>query len=202
MVVIIDYGMGNLRSVEKALRRIDVDVIISSNNTEILEASKIILPGVGHFENGMKNLKEKGFIKTLNKAVLENRTPILGICLGMQLLTNKSDEGEMIGLGFLDVNTVKFNPSLQIKIPHMGWNSVKFISDPLFDQIKHDDEFYFAHSFHIDEDTPKPNVLGYTHYGCQFPTALKRNHILGVQFHPEKSFYPGLQLLSNFVKNY
>ena len=203
MLIIIDYGMGNLRSVEKACRRIGIEVKVSSNSDDIVNASKLILPGVGHFEKGMKNLDERNLIQPIRKAVLEDKIPLLGICLGMQLLTKRSDEGDVVGLGFVDVNTIKFDDEVDCKIPHMGWNTVMFDNaDSLFEKIKDDDEFYFAHSYHIDPLSNKEHVFGNAEYGYVFPVVLKNKNILGVQFHPEKSYDAGLQLLTNFVTNY
>ena len=203
MLVIIDYGMGNLRSVEKACRRIGIEVKVSSNPDDIANASKLILPGVGHFEKGMKNLNERNLIEPIRKAALENKISLLGICLGMQLLTNRSDEGDVNGLGFIDVNTIMFDSTVDIKVPHMGWNTVDFDDlDPLFENIKRDDEFYFAHSFHVESKAKNKYIYGSTEYGYVFPIVLKNKNVLGVQFHPEKSYDAGLQLLTNFVTNY
>ena len=203
MLVIIDYGMGNLRSVEKACCRIDIQVKVSSNPDDIVNASKLILPGVGHFEKGMENLDERNLIDPIRKAALENKIPLLGICLGMQLLTNRSDEGDVNGLGFIDVDTIKFDSTVDIKVPHIGWNTVDFDDlDPLFENVKRDDEFYFAHSFHVESKAQNKYIFGRTEYGYVFPIVLKNKDVLGVQFHPEKSYDPGLQLLTNFVTNY
>jgi imidazole glycerol-phosphate synthase subunit HisH len=202
MLVIVDYGMGNIRSVEKAFCRIGVEVKVSSEIEEITRASKLILPGVGNFEEGMKNLNEKNLIEPIKNVVNENQIPLLGICLGMQLLTNRSEEGDAEGLSIIDVNTVSFRSDTNSKVPHMGWNGIHFEkNDPLFNNLTEDDEFYFAHSYHIDINSHEKYILASTRYDYNFPTIIKKGKVFGVQFHPEKSHDSGLQLLKNFIDN-
>jgi imidazole glycerol-phosphate synthase subunit HisH len=198
-VVVIDYGMGNLRSVQKALERINLGAIITSDRNAILGADKLILPGVGHFKNGMERLKALGLIEVLHEKVMEVKTPILGICLGMQLFTKHSEEGDCNGLGYIDANTIKFKSGdTQLKIPHMGWNSVAFEENSLFGEpIFSQGSFYFVHSYHV-ECMNKQDIIGTTNYGYDFTSAIHSNNITGVQFHPEKSYKIGLHMLSKF----
>lgn len=198
MIAIIDYGMGNLHSVLKAFKRINSDVIISSDINEIKKADKLILPGVGHFKNGMKKLKEKNLIGVLNDMVLKEKKPILGICLGVQLFTKHSEEGDVDGLGWIDAKTVKFKDS-KFKIPHMGWNDLNIKKNSvLFDGINNENNFYFVHSYYLD-CKDQGDVLATTSYSKEFVSAIQKENIFGVQFHPEKSHSYGLQILKNFA---
>ena len=198
-IIIIDYGMGNLRSVQKAFERINIPAIVTGDKNIILKADKLILPGVGHFRNGITRLHDLGLIDILNKKVLEDKTPILGICLGMQLFTKYSEEGDCAGLGFIDAKTIKFRKEKdRLKIPHMGWNNVVFNKDCIFgDEIFSKDNYYFVHSYHV-ECNDKNDIIGTTFYGSSFVSAINRHNVTGVQFHPEKSYNAGLQLLNKF----
>lgn len=202
-IVIVDYGMGNLRSVQNKLRRINCVSEISSDPLKIDYADKLIIPGVGHFANGMRKLKELNLLDILNKKVINGKTPVLGICLGMQLMSNYSEEGAVEGLGWIKANTVHFkipeNLKFKIKVPHMGWNDVRIDSTSiLFKGIQESAEFYFVHSYHYSdvEDNLK---LGITHYSYDFVSCFEKDNIFGTQFHPEKSQDSGIQLLNNFV---
>lgn len=200
-IVVIDYGMGNLFSVKKVLDRLKVNAIITNDPVTILAADKLILPGVGHFGKAMENLKQLGLIETLNKAVLENKTPILGICLGMQLMAKRSEEGDVEGLGWFDAEVVKFkvNDPLRFKVPHIGWNRVKVnILSKLMANIEDDDEFYFVHSYFIQMKNPA-EALNTSIYEEPFTSAIEKGNIFGVQYHPEKSHDVGEVLLTNFV---
>ena len=200
MIVIVDYGMGNLRSIYKALNRLDIEAKISANVHDIEAAGKLILPGVGHFGRGMQNLRERGMIDPLTRKVLKEKTPILGICLGMQLFCKSSEEGASEGLGWLNAETVRFDvqDKRQYKIPHIGWNSLAFRKEqPLFSGLQNRDLFYFVHSYHLvcHEDE---NVLSSTTYDYPFVSAVQKDNIVGTQFHPEKSRRIGLRILKNF----
>lgn len=201
MIIIINYGMGNLRSVQKAFQRININAVVTDKPSDILKANKIILPGVGHFAQGMKNLADSGFIDAINEAVTVKKKSILGICLGMQLLTEHSEEGNINGLGLIKGSVRKFpTPSNGLKIPHMGWNSL--IVKKTFDLslgVSQDDFVYFVHSYYTS-CTNKDDVLFQTEYGIIFDSAFQHENIVGFQFHPEKSHHAGLKLLSNFVK--
>lgn len=200
MVFIIDYGMGNLRSVQKALERMGVKCVISSNPEEILRADKLILPGVGHFKKGMENLKNMNLLDSLNKAVLDSRISILGICLGMQLMTKFSEEGNCAGLDWINAKTSKFDfHNNKFKIPHMGWNNL-FIKNntTLLRNINENDFFYFVHSYNISCENEN-EVLAKTNYGYDFVSVFQKDNIFGCQFHPEKSHEAGLRILKNFI---
>lgn len=199
-IVIIDYKMGNLRSVQKAFKKVGADVVISNDQQTIRNASKLILPGVGAFKDGMKHLKELNLLEILHQKVIQEKTPILGICLGMQLLSNKSYEnGETSGLGWIDAEVVKFNfINQQLKIPHVGWNELYLDKDSiLFNGINTNEDFYFVHSYYF-----KPNedvTIATTEYGFEYTSVVAKDNIYGVQFHPEKSQSIGLKLIENFI---
>ena len=199
--IIVDYGMGNLQSVKKKLLRLKVNPIISSDPKEIAMAGKIILPGVGHFQKAMENLKKLNLIETLNDFVLIKKKPILGICLGMQLMATKSEEGGVNGLGWFDAEVVRFRVqnNLKYKIPHTGWNQIiKTKESSLMKDIPDLAEFYFIHSFHYKANKPN-DVLNETEYEYKFVSAIEKENIFGVQYHPEKSHDVGEILLKNFV---
>lgn len=194
--------MGNLRSVQKAFEKIGCSAIISNDHNTIKSASKIILPGVGAFKDGMLHLNELGLIDILNEEVINNKKPFLGICLGMQLITKKSYEhGETNGLAWIDAEVIKFNflsHDKILKIPHVGWNNVHYKNENiLFKDIPNSSDFYFVHSYHLQayEDI----VTSTTDYGFDFISSIKKENIYALQFHPEKSQTAGLKILENFV---
>lgn len=203
MIVIIDYGMGNLGSILNMLKYLKADAMISSNISDIEKADKLILPGVGAFDNGMTNLQNLELISPLEKKVLNQKTPILGICLGMQLLTKKSEEGREPGLGWIDGETVRFSLNKDknnLKVPHMGWNSVMIRNaKSLFNNMSENAKFYFVHSYHVVCHNEE-NVLTTTHHGYNFVSAFQSKNIFGVQFHPEKSHRFGMNLFNNFIQ--
>lgn len=205
MIIIIDYGMGNLGSIANMLKKIGAAAaMITTQIPEIEQADKIILPGVGAFDHGMKNLADLGLISILHERVLNEKVPILGICLGMQLLTTCSEEGTLPGLDWIDAETKRFNfDHLQtsFKIPHMGWNTLAIPrqNHPLFTNLYERSRFYFVHSYHVVCKNSK-DVLATTFYGYDFVSAVAKDNIYGVQFHPEKSHKFGMQLLKNFVE--
>jgi imidazole glycerol-phosphate synthase subunit HisH len=204
MVTIVDYKTGNLGSIRNILKRIGEDSLVTSSPADLIDAKKIILPGVGAFDTGMKNLRELGLIDILNEKVLQQKVPVLGICLGMQLLSTGSEEGMLAGLGWLKAITVRFNfrDTGEYKIPHMGWNYTK-LNKPgrLFTDMYPEPRFYFVHSFYLKPDDAA-DVLTYTTYETEFASSVESGNILGVQFHPEKSHKFGMQLLRNFVTLY
>ena len=202
MIVIIDYGMGNVGSILNMLKSIHTEAIISSKISEIRKAEKIILPGVGAFDYAVKNLNKLGMIEPLNEVVIDKKIPILGICLGMQLLTKKSEEGTLKGLGWIDAETIRFrfDKNSSLKVPHMGWNEVQITqTNPLFKDMYPDPRFYFVHSYYVKCNNDK-NIMTTTKYGSDFTSSLVKENILGVQFHPEKSHKFGKLLLKNFVE--
>ena len=201
-IVIIDYGMGNLRSVENKFRLSDCQIKISAEAADIMEADKLVLPGVGHFAQGMKNLKEKKLINVLENKVLKDKTPILGICLGMQLFTQSSEEGNCEGLGWIDAESKKFEFDFKesfLKVPHMGWNSLRIKKEhDLVQDIWDDDQFYFVHSYYV-ECKEENDILTETQYGQVFTSSIQKENIIGVQFHPEKSHDVGSKMIENFI---
>jgi len=201
-IVIIDYNMGNLRSVQKAFERVGADAIISNNHEVIKKASKIVLPGVGSFKDGMENLEKLDLITILNEEVISKKKPFLGICLGMQLLSKKGYEnGETKGLSWVDAEVIKFdftNYEKKLKIPHVGWNNVKYKNkNQLFDNILDNSDFYFVHSYYFN--TVENVITSSTDYGFDFTSSIQKDNIYAFQFHPEKSQNVGLKLLENFV---
>ena len=201
-IVLVDYGMGNLHSVKKKLLRLNENPIITSSKEEILNADKVILVGVGNFKKAMLNLNQLNIVDALNEIALVKKKPVLGICLGMQLMANKSEEGGVDGLGWVDGNVVKITVSdrTKYKVPHMGWNSINKIKDsPLMEGIPNKSEFYFIHSYYF-----KPNhsdcILNETEYAFTFVSAFQQENIYGVQYHPEKSHDNGNMVLSNFLR--
>jgi glutamine amidotransferase len=203
MIVIIDYGMGNLRSILNKLQRIDAEAIISSKVEDIVKAEKLILPGVGSFAAGMENLDKYNLIPILTKKVIEEKVPILGICLGMQLLTKRSEEGNAEGLGWIDAETKQFEferNNIKLKIPHMGWNSIDIRRDStLLKNVPANSTFYFVHSYHVCCNGTN-SVVATTNYGYDFTSVIQKENIFGTQFHPEKSHKNGIKLLKNFVE--
>ena len=183
------------------LAYLGIESRISSDNAEIASADRLILPGVGHFQHGMEQLMQLGLIELLKKDVKEKKKPILGICLGMQLLTKHSEEGNLVGLGFIDAETKKF--ALQgssLKVPHMGWNTVSFQKkSKLIEDISDNPRYYFVHSYYV-ECTNQEDILCTTNYGDDFVSGFQHNNIFGLQFHPEKSHKFGMELLANFCK--
>lgn len=204
MTIIVDYGIGNLGSVKNMLKKVGEEAIISSDHSIISNATKLLLPGVGSFDTGMQKLIDTGIDKILYQKAVIDKTPILGICLGMQLLTNSSEEGNLKGLGFLNANVKKFNfTNHDLKIPHMGWNLANRKKESsLINDIELESRFYFVHSYFVS-CMEKEDILTETTYGNNcFVSSFEKENILGVQFHPEKSHRFGMQLFKNFVDNY
>lgn len=202
MIVIVNYGIGNLDSVLRAFRSQDADVRISSNPGELAQARGVVLPGVGSFGKAMEYLTRSDLFPVLQEKVLEEKRPILGICLGFQMFTTWSEEGGVEGLGWVDAQTKRFNfdgMDPQPKMPHMGWNDLQRRKEsPLFEGIHPSACFYFAHSYCVscnDRDA----VLAETDYGYKYVSAVQKENIFGTQFHPEKSHANGLQMVRNFI---
>lgn len=199
MITIVDYGMGNHGSVVNMLRRIDVDSIVTSDPEQIAKASKVLLPGVGAFDAAMKRIAAAGIRDILDEKALHQRVPVLGICLGMQLLTRRSEEGTQQGLGWIRADTLQIPKDMSLKTPHMGWNVARqTYPSPLTESLGEESRFYFVHSYYVRTDLPQNTVL-MTRYGVDFASAVQCENIMGVQFHPEKSHRFGMQLLRNFA---
>jgi len=201
MIIVVDYHMGNVGSIVNMFKRIGKKAIVSSDPQEIKHADKIVLPGVGAFDSGMDKLKALGLTEVLFQKVLQEKTPILGICLGTQLMTKSSEEGTSSGLGWIDADTVRFRlpNGSSLRVPHMGWNEVCPAKESLLlAGLDMAPRFYFVHSYHLvcHQNT---DVLLTSNHGYEFVAAVERGNIRGVQFHPEKSHKFGLQLLRNFA---
>lgn len=199
MICIIDYGIGNIGSIQNMIKKIGYESIVSSDENIIKKADKLLLPGVGSFDHAVEKLKENNLFEFLNTEVMINKKPILGICLGMQLMTNGSDEGKEKGFGWIDAYVHKFE-SNELKVPHMGWNLINIekqngLSKNLYDENR----FYFVHSFCVKCNDEKDKLFC-TNYGLNFVSGFSKDNIYGVQFHPEKSHKFGKRLLENFCK--
>lgn len=204
MITIVDYNTGNLGSIQNILKRIGEDSVVTSDKDEIARATKLILPGVGAFDTGMKNLTDLGLIDILSRKVAVEKTPVLGICLGMQLLAGGSEEGSLPGLGWIDAEILRFRfeDSLEYKIPHIGWNFIsQHKTSRLFDNMYPDARFYFVHSYFFRANDME-DIITTTTYEMEFTSTVEKGNILGVQFHPEKSHKFGMKLLKNFVDLY
>jgi len=200
-ISIINYGMGNLHSVKRKIDKLKVNSVITSDPKKIIESDKIILLGVGHFKRAMKNLSKFDLIDPLNEVALIKKIPVLGICLGMQLMAKKSEEGHVEGLGWLDANVRKMqvDDTLKFKIPHTGWNEItQSKKSHLMKGIPESSEFYFVHSYYL-EPNEVSNILNETEYCFKFTSAIEKDNIFGVQYHPEKSHDVGEILLKNFI---
>lgn len=203
MITIIDYGLGNIRAFKNVYERLNISVKIARHPADFLGATKIILPGVGAFDYAISQFNKSGMKEKVEDLVFKHQTPILGICLGMQMMAKNSEEGSLPGLGWIDGNVKKFNADstrFKTRLPHMGWNSIKKRKEnTLLNQLNYDSKFYFLHSYYFeceDED----DILCETDYGIRFSSAVNKENIYGVQFHPEKSHSNGIQLLLNFSR--
>jgi glutamine amidotransferase len=201
-LVVVDAGIGNLGAIPNMLNRIGVAARITNRAEDIAEADRLILPGVGAFDSAMRTLNELGIVGTLREKALVERIPVLGVCLGMQLLFRRSEEGDIPGLGWIGGDVVRFRlerADRSVRVPHMGWNYASAANGSAllagFDQLP---RFYFAHSYHVECDDPA-DVAGWTTYGYRFASVVQHENIGGIQFHPEKSHRYGLKVFENFV---
>lgn len=203
MITIVDYGLGNLGSVENMLRHLGVATNRSGEPEVVRDASKLLLPGVGAFDRGMRNLRDSGLVAALDEAVRQRGVPLLGICLGMQLLMERSEEGDEPGLGWIQGGVQRFvfpSGNEQLKVPHMGWNTVRALRpSPLLDKLPQASRFYFVHAFHVTPERPEDVILQAS-YGLEFAAGIARDNVYGVQFHPEKSHRFGMRLLESFAE--
>lgn len=204
MITIIDYHAGNIGSIKNMLLRLGVSSLISNQVKDIEEASHLILPGVGSFDYGMRKLQDLGIIEVLNEKVLRGKTPILGICLGAQLMCNESEEGELKGLGWVRGSVKKFpsdHTAKKFPVPFIGWDQLSVRKESKLLDGLFDSRFYFVHSYYIDCQD-KEDVISSNHYSKDFDSAFEKSNVLGVQFHPEKSHSFGKRLLKNFIEKY
>jgi glutamine amidotransferase len=201
VIGIVDYDLGNLRSIHNMLHRSGIESVISGDPQVLRDVRKLILPGVGHFRYGMEKLRGRGLIEVLNERVLKAGVPVLGICLGAQLIGRGSEEGPSTGLGWAAMDTMAFDRSrlsVTDKVPHMGWAETAHTDNPLFEGLVEDPRFYYVHSFHFRCDDPRLVICSAEH-GYRFAAGFAQRNILGVQFHPEKSHVYGKRVLTNFA---
>ena len=202
MITIVDYGLGNIQAFLNVYKRLNLEARTARNADELAGATKVIVPGVGAFDHAMERLEQSGMRGTLDDLVLRQRMPVLGVCVGMQMLARGSDEGRLPGLGWIDGHVKAFGswePSKRLPVPHMGWNDVRpGAGTRLFEDLESEARFYFLHSFFF-ECARQENVLAVSHYGADFSSAVQHGNVFGVQFHPEKSHHFGTQLLKNFA---
>jgi glutamine amidotransferase len=203
MIHIINYGMGNLGSIHNMLKKLGIASKIVESPDQCMDAVKLILPGVGAFDEGMRVLNESGWLPFFDQKVKQEKVPVLGICLGMQLMTNSSEEGDCRGLGWIDGETLKFNlADTNLKVPHMGWNIVNPVAETdLFESEEEELRFYHVHSYYVKLNDQSQEIAS-TNYGGPFTSSFQKQNILGVQFHPEKSHKFGMRLLKNFHEKY
>jgi glutamine amidotransferase len=203
MIVVVDYGVGNLGSIVNMFKKVGVKATASSDKQIIEQAEKLILPGIGAFDAGMQKLNEHGLVPLLTELVMEKKIPVLGLCLGLQLMTKGSEEGQLSGLGWFDADTIRYKfgaDQAHLKVPHMGWNTIEIRrGHPLLADLEADSRFYFVHSFYVRCHEPE-SVLAETDYGGYFHSVLGKGNIMGAQFHPEKSHRYGMRLLKNFAE--
>lgn len=202
MITVVDYGVGNLASIANMLKKIGMPARISADPADIASATKLILPGIGAFDQGIQSLRERSLIEPLNRRVRQDRVPTIGVCLGMQLLGLTSEEGREAGLGWIAAHTKKFRADgpEKLRVPHMGWNEATAVKpDPIVAGLQSHPRFYFVHSYHVVCDDPS-NVIATTPYGIDFTSILRQDNVWGAQFHPEKSHRFGMQLLKNFAE--
>ncbi len=202
MITVVDFQMGNLGSIANMIRKIGAEVTVTSKPAVLRHADKLILPGVGHFERGKASLEQHGLVPVLDELVRQRKVPVLGICLGMQLMCRASEEADRPGLGWVDADVKRFDTVAfpDVRVPHMGWNVAKPVRpSPLFDASSNEPQrFYFVHAYYVECHDPK-DVLATTHHGNDFCSAFAHENMWGVQFHPEKSHAFGMDLFRRFV---
>lgn len=203
MITLIDYGVGNIFAFQNVYKRLDISTKIAKTADDLEDAQKLILPGVGAFDYAMEQLNSSGMRNKLDELVLEKKIPIIGICVGMQMMGNRSDEGTSEGLKWIDADILKFDESLilqRTKLPHMGWNDVNPVNEhPLFEGLEKEAIFYFLHSYYFKCNNTVDSIA-ISDYGIPFTSAVNADNVYGIQFHPEKSHQYGEKLLHNFAK--
>ena len=203
MIAIIDYGLGNVKAIANVYKYLDIQITVAKKANDLKKAEKVILPGVGAFDHSMKLLEKSGMRQFLDEMVLHRHVPVLGICVGMQMLAGSSEEGNLPGLGWVDGKVKRFAPSSlknHMRLPHMGWNNIKPLkSNGLLRGFDLDARFYFLHSYFFQSHR-KEDIIAVTDYDGEFASAVNFGNIFGVQFHPEKSHQWGIRLLENFAK--
>ena len=201
MIAIIDYGLGNAGSIKNMLKKLNTRSVITSKSSDIHNSKAIIIPGVGNFDQGVRNIEELTFFDDLNNIACIEKRPILGICLGMQLMTNKSEEGTSNGLGWIDAEVIRFSDS-HGPVPNMGWGYITDIANQnLFKDMGRNYKFYFVHSYYV-KCNDKKNILSRTEYGKKFVSSFIKDNLMGVQFHPEKSHQYGINFFKNWLDYY
>ena len=202
MITIIDYGVGNIKAFYNIYSKLSVNVKIAQKPEDLFSATKLILPGVGHFDYAVKRFSESGMLNVVDEMVMNHNIPILGICVGMQMLAKSSEEGVMPGLGWIDATVKKIDADLltqTTRLPHMGWNDVSVkIKNPLLKNLDFNSRFYFLHSYYFNPNLESDSIA-FSNYGKEFTCVVNHKNIFGVQFHPEKSHHYGIQLLNNFA---
>lgn len=205
MIGIIDYGVGNISAFRNIYKQLNIPVKTVSKESDLIDVQKIILPGVGHFDYAMTRFQDSGMVDKINQMVVQQNVPVVGICVGMQMMAKRSDEGNLPGLGWIDAEVKKFDSNLvvgqtQLPLPHMGWNDIKSERvTPILTGLENDAQFYFLHSYYFVCNDQKDKIAT-TNYGADFTCAANHNNVYGVQFHPEKSHKYGIQLLKNFAE--
>ena len=198
MITIVDYGVGNLGSIRNMFKRVGVPVTIAGDAETLAQAQKILLPGVGAFDHAMRRIEDSGLRETLDRKAMVERVPVLGICLGMQLMTKGSEEGSLPGLGWVDARVRRFPAGSGLKVPHMGWNVATPVKQsPLTAGLPEESRFYFVHSYYVQVEKPEDTLLR-TGYGLDFDAGFQADNLYGAQFHPEKSHKFGMQIFKNF----
>lgn len=203
MITIIDYGVGNINAFVNVYKRLDIPTKIAKTASDLIDAKKLILPGVGHFDHAMNELNKSGMKEKLNELVLNDKLPVIGICVGMQMMAKNSDEGKLEGLNWINASVRKFDETKikqATRLPHMGWNDVTPVKKhPLFEGLENEALFYFLHSYYFECNNPQ-DILATSDYGGVFSAAANFENVYGIQFHPEKSHHYGEMLLHNFAK--